>query len=82
MSWFGSVLVSELDGRCQAGECYQNTFSSAAGMDINKDKQVSDHVSGYYNVVFPTTVNSPLATTSRKRPPLVSNHFVNNRFVS
>ena len=27
------------------------------------------------------TVNSLLATTSRKRPPLVSDHFENNRFV-
>ena len=80
MSWFGSALVSELDGRCQADECYQNTFSSAAGVDINKDKQVSDHVSGYYDVVFPTTVNSLLATTFRKRPPLVSDHFVNDRY--
>ena len=29
-----------------------------------------------------TTVNSLIATTSRKRPPPVSDHFVNNRFVS
>ena len=28
------------------------------------------------------TVNSLIATTSRKRPPPVSDHFVNNRFVS
>ena len=28
------------------------------------------------------TVNSVIATTSRKRPPLVSDHLVNNRFVS
>ena len=28
------------------------------------------------------TVNSLLATTSRKRPPPVSSHFANNRFVS
>ena len=32
--------------------------------------------------VYITTVNSLLATTSRKRPPPVSDHFVNNRFVS
>ena len=29
-----------------------------------------------------STVNSFRATTSRKRPPPVSDHFVNNRFVS
>ena len=28
------------------------------------------------------TVNSLIATTSRKRPPPVSDRFVNNRFVS
>ena len=28
------------------------------------------------------TVNSLIATTSRKRPPPVSDHFVNKRFVS
>ena len=28
------------------------------------------------------TVNSLIATTSRKRPPPVSDHFTNNRFVS
>ena len=28
------------------------------------------------------TVNSLLATTSRKRPPPVSDHFVSNHFVS
>ena len=28
------------------------------------------------------TVNSLIATTSRKRPPPISDHFVNNRFVS
>ena len=28
------------------------------------------------------TVNSLIATTSRKRPPPVSDHFVKNRFVS
>ena len=28
------------------------------------------------------TVNSLIATTSRERPPPVSDHFVNNRFVS
>ena len=28
------------------------------------------------------TVNSLIATTSRKRSPSVNNHFVNNRFVS
>ena len=30
----------------------------------------------------PYTVNSLLATTSRKRPPPVNDHFANNRFVS
>ena len=29
-----------------------------------------------------TTVNSLIATTSRERPPPLSDHFENNRFVS
>ena len=32
--------------------------------------------------MFSNTVNSLMAITSRKRPPPVSDHFVNNRFVS
>ena len=31
---------------------------------------------------YECTVNSLIATTSRKRPPPVNDHFVNNHFVS
>ena len=31
---------------------------------------------------YGSTVNSLIATTSRKRPPRVRDHFVNNGFVS
>ena len=34
------------------------------------------------DLVTCNTVNSLIANTSHKRPTLVSNHFVNNRFVS
>ena len=37
-------------------------------------------VQGVRSIQVPDTVNSLLATTSRKRPSPVSNHFVNNRF--
>ena len=33
-----------------------------------------------YDKVYESTVNSLIATTSRKRPPPVSDHFVNIRF--
>ena len=33
-----------------------------------------------YGKVYESTVNSLIATTSRKRPPPVSDHFVNIRF--
>ena len=33
-------------------------------------------------MVIPNTVNTLIATTSRKRPPLVSDHFADNRFAS
>ena len=36
----------------------------------------------FYPGVEIATVNSLLATTSRKRPPPIRDHFVNNRFVS
>ena len=36
----------------------------------------------YVVVKLTTIVNSLLATTSRRRPPPLSDHFVNNRFVS
>ena len=31
---------------------------------------------------IPNTVNTLIATTSRKRPPSVSDHFADNRFAS
>ena len=51
--------------------------------DIKSIKRDSFLFNAFENIkYFPSTVNYRLATTFRKRPPPVSDHFVISRFVS
>ena len=51
-----------------------------SGSAESGDSSAFRECSSVRSIQVPDTVNSLLATTSRKRPPPVSNHFVNNRF--
>ena len=39
-------------------------------------------ISHVWFILIPNTVNTLMATTSRKRPPSASDHFADNRFAS